>query len=270
MGTEPVIYKPQLVSLPGLPASAPKLDKRLLVAVRTKTEWRFAAEDDEGRRKREGGAMPLEGWDVPAVITQGMIDAARAELDGWREYLKPCRHGHIGEENTVADWLSQLGIMCAGPKMSVADAKEKIVTYAIGLRYPPICFTRASLYAAGRHFKWFPTFSELCDWLDAVARPARETLERLEALALAKPTQKPQLAETIRLWADLTPAEREAHNERMFRLKAQLASEGVGNSAKAREARRRIDERVARARALMAPIIEAKRAAFMAEGEDDK
>lgn len=253
--------------VPGLPVSAPKLDKRLLVAVQTKISWRFPAEDDQGR-KRGGGAMPHDTWDVPIVITQGMIDAARAEIDAWREYLKPCKLGHIGEENTVADWLSQLGIMCAGQKMSVADAKEKIATYAMGLRYPPICFTRASLYAAGRHFKWFPTFSELCDWLDDVARPARQTLERLEALSYAKPTQKPQLSETIRLWSDLTPAEKEAHNERMFRLKARLASEGVGDSPKARAARQRMDEQIAHQRALMAPVIEAKRAAFLADDEN--
>ena len=151
--------------------------------------------------------------------------------------------------------------------MTLDEAKEKIAAYAMGLRHPAFCFSEASLYAAAKKFKWFPTYSEVSDWLDAKSREARNTLQRLEMLAGAKPS-KPREPDMVRKVEDATPEQRAQHLEAMRALKTRLAAQGVGNTPEAQKARRAVDNRIAQQRAAMAPMIEAARARFLEEARE--
>lgn len=246
-------------ALPGLPASCPKIAPRVAAAIQTRTNWRFTPEDEHGNPTRYGGALPeVIGWDIPTTITQSLIDDAAKHLPAWREFMKPCEKGIVGE------WLARLGVMCGGPKMTVDEAREKIAIYAVGLNFPAFCFSEKNLYKAAESFKWFPTFSELSDWLERIAREATATLGRLEMLAGATPS-KPKEPEIVRRVEDATPEQRAAHMDAMRQLKTRLAAQGIGNTPDAEKARRAIDKRIAEQRAAMAPMIEAARAKFMEE-----
>lgn len=84
------------------------------------------------------------------------------------------------EGSTVSKWLASLGVLVAG-NMPVADAKVKIAIYAPGLvEVPARAFTRATLYEAGRRFKWWPSFAELSEFLAEQSRDDREDLARLQ------------------------------------------------------------------------------------------
>lgn len=261
MGKEITVHSSQ--QLPGLPASCPKLAPRVAAAIQTRTNWRFTPEDEHGNPTRYGGALPeIIGWDIPTTITQSLIDAAQEHLHAWREFMRPC------DKSIVAEWLAHLGVMCGGPKMSVDEAKEKIAVYAMGLAFPAFCFSQKNLYAAAEKFKWFPTFSEVTDWLHSKSSAAETTLSRLEMLAAASPT-KPKEPDIVRRVEDATPEQREAHMKAMRELKTRLIAQGVGSEPEADRARRLIDKRIAQQRALMAPMIEAARAKFMEENRDE-
>lgn len=176
-----------------------------------------------------------------------------------------CPIGHIGQPNTVAEWLSQLGILTAGPKMSVADAKEKLAAYAGGLDFPQFCFTQNSLYAAARYFKWFPAFSEVCDWLDNYIKPSRTMYARVKALANAS-TQLPAPVEVKSPFIkDLPKEQQQEYWRQIDELKKRLTEAGVGDSHQAIAARRQLEANNERTRAALAPIIEEQRKRFMSE-----
>jgi len=116
-------------------------------------------------------------------------------------------------------WLAQLGVLCAG-NMPAADAKVKIQAYGYDLEFPALCFTDATRASATRKFTWFPSFAELTEHLEAIARPYRIQLERMRRISSAETKAAPRGPK----WSALTEAERKAHNEMMARLKSELAS----------------------------------------------
>lgn len=116
-------------------------------------------------------------------------------------------------------WLIQFGTLVAN-NLSVADAKAKISAYALDLAYPLVCFTDESRRAAAVKFTWFPSFSELAQFLDSIAAPARIKLDRLRKIAGM--TSQPE--KRGKMWSELTPQEREAHEAMMAKLKASIAN----------------------------------------------
>lgn len=116
-------------------------------------------------------------------------------------------------------WLAQLGVLCAG-NMPAADAKVKIQAYGYDLEFPALCFTDATRASAARQFTWFPSFAELSEFLESIARPYRIQLERMRRISSAETKIEPR----GRKWSDLTDDERKAHNDMMARLKSELAS----------------------------------------------
>lgn len=268
MDTKTNITNLPAIAVPGLPASAPKLDRRLVAAVRSTARTKFIT---DAQLDADPNTTPTfySTWNLPSIITPEIIEAARDDMYLWDAFMARCPIGHIGQPNTIAEWLSQLGILTAGPKMSVGDAKEKLAAYASGLDYPAICFSQKSLYAAARHFKWFPTFSEVCEWLDKFIKPSRTMHERITALANAR-IQLPAPVEAKPVYIkDLPEPQRTEYLRQMAELRTRLESSGVGNTAKATAARRRLDEANERTRAALAPIIEAKRKQFMGEDLTD-
>lgn len=100
----------------------------------------------------------------------------------------------------------------------------KLVAYASLLDdYPRACFTRKTLGAAGRRFKkFFPSFGELCEFLDDTKGELRVKVDRLQRIAKPQPAPKRE-AEPEQAWTGprtLAP-EIEAALER---CKAELAA----------------------------------------------
>jgi hypothetical protein len=90
----------------------------------------------------------------------------------------------------IGTWLNDLAAMTAG-QTPLADAKAKIATIAEVLLcdFPDQrCYSKQSLYAAAREFKWFPTYAELSSfmakWWEA-NRPRHTALPRIEDPSLS-------------------------------------------------------------------------------------
>ncbi len=88
------------------------------------------------------------------------------------------------DEDTVRGWLGNLGVLCAA-SMSAEEARARLGAFAHLLTddYPIACFTPRTLAAAGRRFKFWPAFAELCAFLDETRGEQRAKVDRLQALA---------------------------------------------------------------------------------------
>ena len=85
-----------------------------------------------------------------------------------RQALPPSSRNDGGE--TAAKWLSTLGLLVAG-RMATADARARLSAFGPLLAdYPVRVFTMETLREAARRFKWFPSYAELAELLDEVAR----------------------------------------------------------------------------------------------------
>ena len=134
-------------------------------------------------------ALNREGWNLPEV-TEALNRHAKAVLPAVEAELEPASIG-IREK-----WLTSLGTLCAG-KMSAADAKAKLSAYGSMMDYPSQVFTKATLGQAGREFKFFPSYAEVCEFLNAKAKPLLDRAERVRKIAEAnvmlpgRPEQEP-------------------------------------------------------------------------------
>jgi len=103
----------------------------------------------------------------------------------------------------IERWLEALGVLCAASPQE-ADAARKVRAMALMLEFPPRCFNRASLDAAARKFKFFPSYSEVCQHLEDEARGLkrqRHDLRRVLALPVEDDIPPPR-------YQDLTPEQR--------------------------------------------------------------
>lgn len=239
-------------------ASPPKLGPLAERVISQTSSIPFFPPEDSGKQIEFQRA-----WNLPERITQPMIDEARDALVKFEIYMQP--HDARG----IGSWLLKLGELTASAKMPVSDIQSKLVAYVGGLRYPRFCFTARTLYAAARYFTWFPSFAELCAWLDKRSEDERTTFARLQILAGALPREREPI-EQVKRYADLTPEEREAHEVAMAEMRRNLASMGVGNTDEAAAARRADHDTEARRKrmdARMKDIVEAKRKEFMEREE---
>jgi hypothetical protein len=90
--------------------------------------------------------------------------------------------------DVVTKWLSALGTLCAG-SMTAEDARTKIGAYATMLdgRFQPWAYSRRSLEAVAVQSKFWPSYGELCERLDAWCR---ENKPASDAPRLAAPTDQ--------------------------------------------------------------------------------
>lgn len=169
------------------------LSSSLSSAIKTPTLWRVTD---------SGGSEPYDGaWKPPASIPAKLkADALRA-LPAAQAAIAPA------PRRLVTEWLALLGVLVAGSH-SADDAKAKIGAYVALLDHPALCFTSESLRAAGREFRWIPSFAELSAFLDALAKNARDAASRLEVLARLPEATAPQER-------PLTAEEREADRQRI-------------------------------------------------------
>ena len=116
-------------------------------------------------------------WSPPAVVTDKMrLEAERAAQE-LKEALRPAR------QSDVELWLASLGSMTAGRKHD-DDAEISIQATAAMLDdMPSAVFTGETLKKALRRFKWWPSFAELSEFLDAEKAPLVMQAKRLRAIA---------------------------------------------------------------------------------------
>jgi hypothetical protein len=122
-----------------------------------------------------------ERWEIsvsarPVPVSAEVRDAARKALPALTATMRRASDG------TVKKWLASLGVLTAG-KVGAADARAKITAYAAMLEHPEMCFTGTSLKTAARAFKWFPSYSEVAEFLDGECREERAALRRLKRIA---------------------------------------------------------------------------------------
>lgn len=122
---------------------------------------------------------------------------AQAALMAVDEALRPAPEG------LALRWLTALGTLTA-TKPDEADAAGKARAYATMLEFPASAFTKSSLGAAARKFRWFPAFAEVCEHLEAEtaeAKALRHQLRRAVSLPVAEHQPRGR-------WSEMTDEQR--------------------------------------------------------------
>lgn len=151
-----------------------------------------------------------------SISSRTMAEATQAAA-GVDETLKPA------PAEVVERWLEALGtLVSAAP--GEAEAARKIRAMSVMLEFPARCFNRASLDAAARRFKFFPSYAELCEHLEAEAselKRLRHDLRRLRALPIADEAPPER-------YADLPPDQRQRVDKILDDIRASLRSPAAG------------------------------------------
>ncbi len=143
-----------------------------------------------------------EVWTLP-TITPALRNEARRQLASAESELEPAR------KSDVRKWLVSLAVLCSG-NLSVANTKEKMVAYSHLLSYAPVMFTEETLELAGRKFTWFPSYGELCAYLDELELPFRNRAARIALISKAPVEDAPKSRQE-------PLDERRAHTEKIMR-----------------------------------------------------
>lgn len=158
-------------------------------------------------------------------ISSKLKDEAQAALAAIDEALKPAHDG------LVMRWLSALGTLTA-TRPDEADAIGKARAYATMLEFPTSAFNRRSLDAAARKFKFFPSYSELCEHLEAETAEAKRIRHQLRRL-IALPVEDCQPRGR---WSDLSDEQRAEFSRLMGSFRGTRGPEisGVANETQER------------------------------------
>lgn len=139
-------------------------------------------------------------WMPPKKVSPDVLESAYVELDALLSRL------HQADQKNTKTWLKTLGTLCAS-KMTIEDAQMRLLAYVELLDHPEGCFTKATLAEAGRLFRWFPTFSEVAEFLDKKRDAMTRRKERLERIIDAG-ERKDEPVDTQPAQQELTPEER--------------------------------------------------------------
>lgn len=243
--------------------SSPPLAPEVAKATTARIKPRFIS--DATRDENPNASAPdwVEDWRAPDNITPDLIEQCKAALKDWDEFMMPCAIGPIDRQGTRGNWLMQLSMLCASPKVSMQEYMEKTAVYAEGLVYPAVCFSQKALYTAARQFKFVPTFSELSTFMENIVYAHRIMYARIAALANAKPhLTKTEAPKSIYI-RDMPEPQRSEYLAEMKSLRQSLESAGIGNTIEAETARREIEAREQRAKDLLKPIMDEKHAAML-------
>lgn len=182
--------------------SSPSLAKTLSDAIATPTT---VLED--------GTARPST-WTPPTVIPPELRREAADALPGLLAWMQPA------DDAGVRQWLGDLGVLVAG-NLGADEARAKLVAFTSLLTddYPRAAFTKRTLAAAARRFKFFPAFAELCDFLDDTKAELRTKVDRVQALAKPAPRRREPPPEPVSI-------EQRHRNADRFRLIATAMETG--------------------------------------------
>lgn len=158
-------------------------------------------------------------WSPPASVTPDMRDDALATLRRLDVAMAP------SPIETTRKWLAALGNLVAS-RHGASEAQQAVRTYAAMLDYPASCFTRDTLRAAARQFKFWPAFAELAEFLDALVADQRALRDRLEALCRLPVSDAPPAtkADPARSYRDLGAEQQAEHERLMANYRASLAA----------------------------------------------
>ena len=135
----------------------------------------------------------------------------------------------------IERWVAALGTLCAG-KPDEADAAAKIRAYAAMLEFPASAFSRSSLDAAARRFKFFPAYAELVEHLEAEVAAAKAQRHQLRrAVALPGEGSRP-----VGKWSTMTDEQKADFEATMAKFRSRFASDasrGPEDGAGSAEAR---------------------------------
>ena len=121
----------------------------------------------------------------------------------------------------VDRWVAALGTLVAGGNLTVEEARVKGAAYAAMLNYPRSAYTRSSLDTAARACKWFPSYAELCQLLDAeVAEAQRQRHLLRRAVTATVESEKP-----VGKWSTMTDAQKAEFEATMARFRSRFASD---------------------------------------------
>ena len=124
-------------------------------------------------------------------------------------------------------FVTALGTLTA-TRPGEADGLAKVRAYAAMLEFPASAFTRSSLDAAARKFRFFPSYAELVEHLEAEvaqAKALRHQLRRAVALPVegAKPAGK---------YSAMTPEQRAEFDALMARWRGKREAEKGGDASR--------------------------------------
>lgn len=120
-------------------------------------------------------------WTIPAPLreeAEGLLGRLQAQL-------RPA------DKRVVADWLASLGTLCAG-QMSAEEARMKVSAYADLIDLPAPCFTRATLREAAARFKFWPSYSEICQLFSFRLLCLKDQVAELERLVAHQDIEEPK------------------------------------------------------------------------------
>jgi hypothetical protein len=154
---------------------------------------------------------------APMPASSRLKAEAQSALAAVDEALKPA------PEALALRWLTALGTLTA-TRTDEADATGKARAYATMLEYPASAFTKSSLGVAARKFRWFPSFAELCEHLEAETaetKRLRHQLRRVMALPVQDDSPPPR-------YSDLPPDQRQRVDKILDDIRASLRSPAAG------------------------------------------
>ena len=157
--------------------------------------------------------MQTEQPGAPLAISSTQKAEAERALAAIEAALQPA------PQALALRWISALGTLTAS-KPGEADGDAKARAYAAMLEYPASAFSRASLDAAARKFRWFPSYAEVCEHLEAevaAAKAQRHQLRRAVALPVEGSTP-------VGKWSSLTDEQKAEFEATMAKFRSRFAS----------------------------------------------
>ena len=180
-----------------------QLSKELTELLKTRYEDTLR-DDDQGYPV--AGERPY--WYPPPVVTPEMVNVAKYSLSTFDAMLEDAA------PEDIRAWLAKLGLLGAG-NMPEDRATAKLVAYSAFLfPLPTGILTEETAERAARKFKWFPSYAEIVEFLDAETLELKNMRQRARMIAeWAGPKQPPKPAPRRRLMhngkpiSDMTPDE---------------------------------------------------------------
>ena len=161
---------------------------------------------------------------APLSISSTARAEAQAALAAVDEALRPAPEG------LALRWLTALGTLTA-TRPDEADAAGKARAYATMLEFPTSAFNRRSLDAAARKFRFFPSYAELCEHLEAETAEAKRIRHQLRRL-IALPVEDRQPRGR---WSDLSDEQRAEFSRLMGSFRGTRGPEILGVANETRE-----------------------------------
>ena len=158
--------------------------------------------------------MQTEQPGAPLAISSTQKAEAERALAAIEAALQPA------PQALALRWISALGTLTA-TKPGEADGDAKARAYAAMLEYPASAFSRASLDAAARKFRWFPSYAEVCEHLEAEVAASKAQRHQLRR-AIALPSEGSRPAGK---WSTMTDAQKAEFESTMAKFRSRFASD---------------------------------------------